>query len=191
MQEAEQKQGMSPTGKVITGCGCLIAILILALGGYGYFKLAEWFPDDPAIVAELGELIAPGFKAPPGYEAQGVDMWGVRFVMYSKPDGNIITVGPSDWDTDDQVRRETRTTGQSINEETTKLASETLAVSGQDVVFEKDLVVSDEGVELLQMEAVVMNRAGEQLKIILAGPEDSFDREGMLAFLAEFPIQGS
>ncbi len=191
MQETEPKQGMSTTGKVLTGCGCIVAVLVLALGGYGYMKFGEWFPSDPAKVAEIGEMLAPGFKAPAGYEAQAVDMWGIRFVMYRKLDGNIITVSPTDWNDSDRARREIKITGEQINAETVKLASETLLVSGQEVVFEKDMVTSDEGDELLQMEAVVMNRSGEEIKIILSGPEEGFDREGMLAFLAEFPIQGS
>lgn len=197
------KQGLPTIVKVLLGCGCAVALVVgLAVGGGAWFFYSR-ISMDPAKVGVFADRALPGAKAPAGYEGKfGLDimvkiaMFGPTGVDLDKLDPGehtqIMVIGiPAGANMNrSQIRMQARQSmqQQGRNDElrdVESLGTETFTIRGAAVEFEKARGKSSKGGKsALHYFGVVDNPGGAPAGIMLQGPEATFDRAAVDAFLA-------
>ncbi len=184
-------------GKVALGCGvAMLVSLVLAAGGaWWWFSTA--FTLDPQEVSKAAGGILPGVVVPDGYEgALAMDTLGCKMVIIApvrhvrgKPveiEGprNMFVIANYDSRTDEDAERSMRAHTEVGDGKVEELGKETITVGGAKVEFRKSRVIPDDGgAEMLQYLGLLPPSAGRQTTLMIMGPEASFDRKAMDAFL--------
>ena len=197
------KQGLPTIVKVLLGCGCLMVVLVAAVVGGGALFISSRVACAPTKVATFADRALPGAKAPAGYEGKfGFDIM-VRIAVFG-PTGvkmdeldpgvhtQIMVIGfPSGANMNrSQMRMQARQSMQQQGhgeelQDVEALGTETFTLRGASVEFEKARGKSPKGGKpALHYFGVIDNPGGAPAGIMLQGPEATFDRAAVDAFLA-------
>lgn len=205
-EEQEGKSGGSGFLKFCLICGCLLFLVIAAVGGFLAYQASQMFTMDPVkVVAKVEGDILPGSKVPPGYEGMmGMKFPGVFEMAIVIPQGMrqqtqqnnlplmimICTIPPGQ--SPDQMKLQMQ---QAMNQQgggnaSTQIKVEaeqqlTVKVRGQDVTVNELVGADQNGVKMKQQVMIVPRSATstDQVLLMFMGKADVFDQAAVDAFI--------
>lgn len=205
-EEQEGKSGGSGFLKFCLICGCLLFLVIAAVGGFLAYQASQMFTMDPVkVVAKVEGDILPGSKVPPGYEGMmGMKIPGVFEMAIVIPQGMrqqtqqnnlplmimICTIPPGQ--SPDQMKLQMQ---QAMNQQgggnaNTQIKVEaeqqlTVKVRGQDVTVNELVGADQNGVKMKQQVMIVPRSATstDQVLLMFMGKADVFDQAAVDAFI--------
>lgn len=201
-----ERSGGSGFLKFCLVCGCLLALLVVAVGGFMAYQLSQMLTTDPAkVAAKVESEILPGSKVPPGYSGMmAMKLPGVMEFAIVVPQGMqqqanqnnlplmmMICTLPPGADPDQmkhQMQQAMAQQGQAAANTQLQVEAEqqhTIQVRGQEVPIQELVGVADNGVKVKQVIAIVPRAPGsnEQILLMFMGKEDIFDQAAVDAFL--------
>lgn len=201
-----EKTGGSGFLKFCLICGCLLLLLMGAVGGFMAYQVSQMFTVDPVkVTAKVEADILPGSKVPQGYTGMmAMKMPGLMEFAIVVPQGMqqqanqnnlplmimICTLPPGA--NPDQMKMQMQQAmqqqgqgGASTQIQVEAEKEHTITVRGQEVPLQELVGVADNGVKMKQVIAVVPQAPGstEQVLLMFMGKEDVFDQAAVDAFL--------
>jgi hypothetical protein len=199
--------------KWLLGCGCALALLsAVAVVGAGWWaarKVGQSLVLGPQKVEALAAEILPGAVPPPGHQGlfgmrlAGIDMAflaPVGFRQQQLAPGQLMIMmmafPPGAQVSQEEAERQLREAlaqqgqgkggGKVVSQETV-----TLTIGGRPVPAVKTVLQDDQGGRSLCFTALVHNPAQRLVCLLIQGPEASFNRQAMQAFLAPLRLQAA
>lgn len=206
-EEQQGKSGGSGFLKFCLICGCLLFLILAAVGGFLAYQASQMFTMDPVkVVAKVEGDILPGSKVPPGYEGMmGMKVPGVMEMAIVIPQGMrqqtqqnnlplmimICTIPPGQSPEQMQLQMQ-----QAMKQQggggggNTQLQVEaqqqlTVKVRGQDVTVNEQVGADQNGVKMKQLVMIVPRSANstDQVLLMFMGKADVFDQAAVDAFI--------
>ncbi|MHC5019659.1 MAG: hypothetical protein ACYTGX_06025 [Planctomycetota bacterium] len=202
MNDAARESKPFPWKKVLLGCGCAGLLSVLLCAGGIWYTVANAYTLNPPEVVEHAKAILPGAELPEGYQgivAAKIPFVGVRIAMLSpqgftegqKLESMACMLMAIPTTNAEQARMQMQQQVQQQTGQTGKhevLDSETITVAGRERTLHKTRQTNPDGSALLQM-MVLLPQGTSTVIAMFMGPEDTFDRNALDAFLASIPPQ--
>lgn len=195
--EPAAKSGF-PWKKVLLGCGCASLLSVALCLGVGWYVISNSYTLDPVQVAATADTILPGATLPAGYDgAVAVDFMGFKMAMLSREkfqEGQplagmacMLMQIPTANAAQAQAQMQTQLSQQTGQQGTTRedLESETVKVGDSETELFKTRVTGNGQTQVQMM--VLLPRGASTVLAMFIGPEATFDRDALDAFLASIP----
>lgn len=205
-EEEPAKSGGSGFLKFCLICGCLLFLILAAVGGFIAYQASQMLTMDPIkVVAKVESDLLPGSKVPPGYEGMmGMKIPGVWEMAIIVPQGMrqqtnqnnlplmiMVSTIPPGQNADQmkmQMQQAMQQQGGGGGNTNIKVESEqqvTVKVRGQDVAVTELVGADQNGVKMKQVVMIVprSTTSTDQVFIMFMGKADVFDQAAVDAFV--------
>ncbi len=170
---------------------CVGAIILTIASGYFINQVAEGFVNDPEQSAEVAQSIV-NYELPAGFTEQGaMELLGIKAAFMTTTDENSIimlmefpaAMQMNQEEMEQQMEQALSQRGNSQNFTLSPVSTEEVNINGQTVILSTSEGADDQGTEIRQVLGVFEGKSGNSAMLMIMGPINSWDEEGINSFI--------